>query len=125
MRPRIGEKDKLSEHIILRLTKSEKAEILNRVKEEKLLSVADYVRSRLFKKRLSKRITVSEEYVRTFRTMDYNLTKIGINLNQIAHKLNSYNTYILTEEDKDAFRDCHGQLNECFSILGKFLLKIR
>jgi len=125
MRPLKKEKDKLSEHVILRLTKAEKEEILKRVKEERFLSVADYIRSRLFRKRLSKRITVSDDYVRIFRTMDYNLTKLGINLNQIAHKLNAYNTYVLTEEDKQTFKDCLVQLKECFCVLGRFLLNIR
>ncbi|MCT4644411.1 MAG: plasmid mobilization relaxosome protein MobC [Carboxylicivirga sp.] len=125
MRPLKREIDKLSEHVILRLTKAEKAEILKRVKDEHFLSVADYMRSRIFKKRLSKHITVDDEYVRTFRTMDYNLTKIGINLNQIAHKLNSYNTYSLSEEDNHTFKKCFVQLKECYALLGDFLLFIR
>jgi len=125
MRPLKNEKDKLSEHVIVRLTKAEKEEILKRVKEERFLSVADYIRSRLFRKRLSKRITVSDDYVRIFRTMDYNLTKIGINLNQIAYKLNAYNTYALSEEDKQTFKDCLLQLKECFVVLGKFFRYMR
>jgi len=125
MRPLKSKKDKLSEHVIIRLTIAEKEEILRRTKEERYIYITDYIRARLFVKRLKKHITVSDDYVRIFRTMDYNLTKIGINLNQIAHKLNAYNTYILTEENKHTFKDCLEQLKECFCVLGKFFRYMR
>jgi len=125
MRPKLPENKKLSSQLRVNVSDIEKQEILRRVKEEKFQTVADYIRSRLFVKRLHKRITVSDDYIRIFRTMDYNLTKTGTNLNQISHKLNAYNTYVLTEEDKQTFKDCLVQLKECFCVLGRFLLNIR
>jgi len=95
------------------------------VKEEKFQTVADYIRSRLFVKRLHKRITVSDDYIRIFRTMDYNLTKTGTNLNQISHKLNAYNTYMLTEGDQQTIKNCFEQLKGCFELLDKYLHYIK
>ncbi|MCT4648457.1 MAG: MobC family plasmid mobilization relaxosome protein [Carboxylicivirga sp.] len=107
------------------LTEDEKLKIIDSVKQEKYNSFGDYSRDRLLKERLTKRIAVSDEYIRTFKTMDYNLTRIGTNLNQIAHKLNAYNTYILTEDDQQTFKDCFGQLKSCYELLGKYLRHIR
>ncbi|MBK3518266.1 plasmid mobilization relaxosome protein MobC [Carboxylicivirga marina] len=121
MRPKKDDKQQLSVHVIIRLKTTEKDEIVKRMNEERFITITDYVRSRLFIKRLSKRITVSDEYIRIFRTLDFNLTKIGNNLNQIAHKLNAYNTYMLTEQDKLAFESCFKQLKSCFEILDKYL----
>lgn len=121
MRPKKSDKQKLSVHVIIRLTTSEKNEIVKRMEEERFITITDYMRSRLFIKRLSKRITISDDYIRIFRTMDYNLTKVGTNLNQIAHKLNAYNTYMLSEEDKQTFKECFKQLKNCFELLDKYL----
>ena len=107
------------------LTEAEKLKIVESVKQEKYNSFGDYARERLLKERLSKRITVSDEYIRTFKVMDYNLTKIGTNLNQIAHKLNAYNSYMLTEDGQQIFKDCFEQLKSCYELLGKHLRKIK
>ncbi|MCT4647802.1 MAG: MobC family plasmid mobilization relaxosome protein [Carboxylicivirga sp.] len=109
----------------IRLRPEEKRIISKKAKEERFNSVSDYARERLLKERLSKRITVSDEYIRTFKVMDYNLTKIGTNLNQIAHKLNAYNSYMLTEDDQQTFRDCFEQLKSCYELLGMHLRKIK
>ncbi|TRX71140.1 plasmid mobilization relaxosome protein MobC [Carboxylicivirga sp. M1479] len=107
------------------LTKSEKRKIVEHVKLEKFNSFSDYARERLLKQRLSKHITVNNNYIRTFKTMDYNLTKIGTNLNQVAHKLNAYNTYMLTEEDQQTFKECFELLKRCYEVLGQHLRKIK
>jgi len=125
MRPSKDKREKLSVHVIIRLTTAEKEEILRRMKEERYITITDYMRSRLFVKRLSKRIIVSDDYIRIFRTMDYNLTKIGTNLNQVAHKMNAYNTYLLNEEDKQAFKASFSQLKSCFELLDKYLHLIK
>ncbi|MCT4645760.1 MAG: MobC family plasmid mobilization relaxosome protein [Carboxylicivirga sp.] len=109
----------------IRLRPEEKRIISLKAKEERFNSVSDYARERLLKERLAKRVTVSDDYIRTFKVMDYNLTKIGTNLNQIAHKLNAYNSYMLTEDDQQCFRDCFEQLKSCYELLGKHLRKIK
>ncbi|WP_430815916.1 plasmid mobilization protein [Carboxylicivirga sp. RSCT41] len=109
----------------IRLTLKEKQIISTKAKDEKYNSISDYARERLLKERLTKRITVSDDYIRIFKTMDYNLTKIGTNLNQVAHKLNAYNTYMLTEQDQQTFKDCFEILKDCYALLGQYLRKIK
>ncbi len=121
MRPHTRNELKLKEQIKIRLTSDEKAEIIRRCGEERFITISDYARTRLFRKRLVKRIEVSDEFIRIFRTLDYDLVKIGTNLNQIAHKLNAFNTYMLSDEDKLVFRQGLAVLRACFSLLEKYL----
>ncbi|MBS2210718.1 plasmid mobilization relaxosome protein MobC [Carboxylicivirga mesophila] len=124
MTPRKSPKQLRTIQFKIYLTEAEKQKIITSVKQEKHNSISDYARERLLKDRLSKRITVSAEYIRIFKTMDYNLTKIGTNLNQVAHKLNAYNTYMLTDEDGQTFKACFEHLKNCYVLLGQHLRKI-
>jgi hypothetical protein len=121
MRPHTENKLKLKEQIKIRLTSNEKAEIIRRCSEEGFRTMSDYARTRLFRKRQVRRIEVSDEFVLAFRTLDYDLVKIGTNLNQIARRLNSYNTYMLSEEDKMVFTKVMEELKACFLLLEKYL----
>jgi hypothetical protein len=122
MRPKTPEKEALTQHIRIRLTKNEKEDLLSQCKVEKYPSLSELVRTRLLRKRQKKLIQVSEEFVFVFRTLDYDLTKIGTNLNQIAHKLNSYNSYVLSIEDKEVFKGCFRLLRECRKHLEKHMI---
>lgn len=121
MRPHTLNHLKLNDQIKIRLTDDEKAEILRRCREEGFRTMSDYARTRLFKKRQVKRIEVSDEFIQVFRTLDYDLVKIGTNLNQIAYKLNSYNTYMLSEEDKLVFKGVLKALTACYALLEHYL----
>lgn len=122
MRPKLDDKVRRKNQIKLRVTDDEKAEILKRCKDEKFQYVNDYVRSRLFKKRLVKRIVFPEDYKVELHVMDYDLTKIGVNLNQIAKRLNAYNTTLLTKEDLAILIACNDNLKGCFVMLEKYLM---
>ncbi|WP_430817219.1 plasmid mobilization protein [Carboxylicivirga sp. RSCT41] len=124
MAPRKSPKQRRTIQFKVYLTEAEKLKIITSVKQEKYNSISDFARERLLKERLSKRISVSADYIRIFKTMDYNLTKIGTNLNQVAHKLNAYNTYMLTEEDLQTFKACFEHLKNCYALLGQHLRKI-
>ena len=121
MRPHTLNHLKLNDQIKIRLTDDEKAEILRRCREEGFRTMSDYARTRLFKKRQMKRIEVSDEFIQVFRTLDYDLVKIGTNLNQIARRLNTYNTYMLGEEDKLVFKGVLKELKACYSLLERYL----
>lgn len=53
--------------------------------------------------------------------MDFELNKIGVNLNQIAKKLNTYLGYQLDSEDKRTLNNFYVTLKECFSLLQKYI----
>lgn len=122
MRPKLDDKIRLKNQIKVRVTDGEKLEILKRCQEEKFLTLNDYVRSRLFKKRLTKRIIFPNEYKMELHSMDYDLVKIGTNLNQIAKRLNAYNTSMLDDHDLQVFSECRENLQKCFQMLEKYLL---
>lgn len=122
MRPHTPKQEALSEQLKVRLTKQEKERLLLQSRKEKFCSLSEFVRSRLLKKRLTKRIEVSDESYVLFRTLDYDLVKVGTNLNQVAHKFNAYNTYMLKTEDMETIRSCFDALDRCYKGLEKHLI---
>ncbi len=122
MRPKSEENKKLKKYLIVRLTQQEKEEIEQRCREELFLSLSDYARSRLFKQRLIKRIVFPADYKNELHTMDYDLVKIGTNLNQIAKRLNAYTTSMLDDNDLKVIWECNKMLKDCFHMLEKYLM---
>jgi hypothetical protein len=53
--------------------------------------------------------------------MDFELNKIGVNLNQIAKKLNTYLGYQLDSEDKRTLNNSYEMLKNCFVLLQKYM----
>ncbi|MCU4176965.1 plasmid mobilization protein [Carboxylicivirga sp. N1Y90] len=125
MRPKIIPQEKLSSFIIIRVSEREKKDIQKQFRHERFSTLSDFARNRLLKKRLVKHITVSEEYFQVFRRLDYQLAKVGNNMNQVAHKLNAYNTYMLSEEDKMKIQECYQLHKEAVSVLSNYLKVIR
>ena len=122
MRPKTPTEEALSTMLVVRLTKKEKEQIVQQFKKERYCYLSDFIRERIFRKRLSKHIEVSDEFYTLFRTLDYDLVKLGTNLNQVAHKLNAYNTYMLKREDMEIIHSCFGVLKECHAALSKHLI---
>ena len=122
MRPKIEDKHKRNVQLKVYLTIAERQKLQELFIKEQIRCLSDFVRERIFRKRLLKRIEVSDEFYTLFRTLDYDLVKIGTNLNQIAHKLNAYNTYMLKKEDMAIFRTCIEKLEGCQDMLEKYLM---
>lgn len=122
MRPKIDDKDKRNIQLKVYVTAEEKRKILKAFHSERICSLSEFVRQRLLKKRHKKLIELSEDFVFVFRTLDYDLTKIGTNVNQVAQKLNAYNSYMLSTEDKEVFKGCFRLLRECRKALEKHLM---
>jgi len=122
MRPKIEDKHKRNVQLKVYLTIAERQKLQELFIKEKIRCLSDFVRERIFRKRLLKRIEVSDEFYTLFRTLDYDLVKIGTNLNQIAHKLNAYNTYMLKKEDMAIFRTSIEKLEDCHDMLKKYLM---
>lgn len=125
MRPKKDTQDKRSVQFKVYLTKAERKFISDEFHKERFVSLSDFARNRLLKKRLVKHITISEEYFKEFRSLDYQVAKVGNNMNQIAHKLNAYNTYMLNEEDKKMIQECYQLHKEMVSVLSSYLKVIR
>ncbi len=122
MRPKTEASKILSAHIRIRMTVAEKDKIMVQYRREQFRTISDFVRSKIFVKREIKLIEVSEDFRDVFRSLDYELAKLGNNLSQVAHKMNAYSTYMLGPEDKETFRSCHDLLSQCLAALEKHLM---
>ena len=63
---------------------------------------------------------LDDKDVPQIKRMDYELNKIGVNLNQIAKKLNTHDVYQFTTSDREVFKLILQELKNCFSVLQKY-----
>ncbi len=120
MRPPTPKEKKLGEGIRIRLTKREKEQLTERCQKEGYLNLSDFGRAKLLRKREIRRIEASKEFSELMGQMDFELNKIGVNLNQIAKKLNTYLGNQLDLEDKRTLYNSFEVLKKCFSLLEKY-----
>lgn len=121
MRPPTPDDKKLSEGIRVRLTKREKVLLTERCRKEGYSTLSDFGRAKLLRKREIIKIEASKEFSELMGQMDFELNKIGINLNQIAKKLNTYLGYQLDSEDKRTINSSYETLRKCFELLQKYM----
>jgi hypothetical protein len=120
MRPKTSDSDRLEAGIHIRLTLLEKKLLLDRSKREGYLTLSDFGRAKLLKKREIKKIEAGKEFVSLVCKTDYELNKIGVNLNQIAKKINTHDVYQFNSDDRQIFKQILQELNNCFSVLQKY-----
>ena len=84
-------------------------------------TLSDFGRAKLLRKRESRRIEASKEFSELMGQMDFELNRIGVNLNQIAKKLNTYLGYQLDSEDKRTLNSSYETLKKCFVLLQKYM----
>ena len=121
MRPPTQEDKKLGEGIRVRLTNREKEQLAERCRKEGYITLSDFGRAKLLRKREIRRIEASKEFSEIMGQMDFELNKIGVNLNQIAKKLNTYLGYQLDSEDKRTLNNSYEILKKCFVLLQKYM----
>ena len=124
MRPRTSDTDKLNEGIRVRLTTLEKKLLVQRSKREGYRTVSDFCRAKLVRKREIRKIEVSNEFKEITLKLDYDLNKIGVNLNQLAKKVNSFYNYRLSDADQALLLRILQELDNCFSVLQRYMDKI-
>ena len=124
MRPETPDDKKLGEGIRIRLTRNEKQLLMDRCRKEGYQTISDFGRVKLLRKREIRRIEASEEFAEIMGKMDFELNKIGVNLNQIAKKLNTYLGYQLDSEDKRTLNNSYETLKKCFLLLQKYIDQI-
>ena len=121
MRPLTPKDKKLGEGIRVRLTNLEKELLAERCRKEGYTNLSDFGRAKLLRKREILRTEASEEFSELMGQMDFELNKIGVNLNQIAKKLNTYLGYQLDSEDKRTLNNSYETLKRCFVLLQKYM----
>ena len=121
MRPKTVDSDKLGEGVRIRLTDLEKRLLLKRSQQEGYRTISDFCRAKLVKKREIRKIEVSEEFVSITKKLDYELNKIGVNLNQVSRNINAQHIYQLTPSDREVFMKVLQELRNCFSVLQNYM----
>ena len=124
MRPLTPKDKKLGEGIRVRLTNWEKKMLAERCRKEGYTTLSDFGRAKLLRKREIRKIEASPEFSELMSQMDFELNKIGVNLNQIAKKLNTYLGYQLDSEDKRTLNNSYEILKKCFVLLQKYMDQI-
>jgi hypothetical protein len=121
MRPKTADSDKLGEGVRIRLKELEKRLLLKISQREGYRTISDFCRAKLIKKREVRKIEVSEEFVKITKKLDYELNKIGVNLNQVSRNINAQQVYQFTSSDREVFMKVLQELRNCFSVLQNYM----
>lgn len=121
MRLPTPEYEKLGEGIRVRLTNREKELLTERCRKEGYSTLSDFGRAKLLRKREIRKIEASPEFSELMSRMDFELNRIGVTLNQIAKKLNTYLGYQLDSADKRTLNNSYKMLKKCFVLLQKYM----
>jgi len=119
MRPKLAYKQKRNIVVRILLTKEEKIRLSTFVRQGRYPFLSDYIRVRILNSN-RKVITFDEEATIQILRIDYNLNRIGVNLNQIAKKINTHDVYQFNSEDRAVFKQVLQELKNCFSALQKY-----
>lgn len=114
-------KDIKSDAVRVRLSPLEKKLLRARCKKEGYHNMSDFCRAKIIRKREIKKIEVSPEFSILIKSMDFNLNKIGVNLNQVAKRMNTETIYNLTLGDRSLMGQLRQELKNCFSSLQKYM----
>ena len=120
MRPKLPDKEKRKIVVRLLLSEEEKLRLSYFVRRGKFGCMSDFLRYKIFDQSRRKIITLDEKDFPQIKRMDYELNKIGVNLNQIAKKINTHDVYQFTTSDREVFKLILQELKNCFSALQKY-----
>ena len=121
MRPRLPDKEKRSIVIKLLMSREEKLRLDTLVKKGRYGCRSDFLRSRIWKTVRRKTISLDEGSFGQLKDLDYELNKIGVNLNQMAKRMNSFTGYRMGDTDRQLLRRAVVRLDDCLRLLQKLL----
>ena len=120
MRPRLPENKKRNNPLIIRVSDEEKVRIKSNARIGRYMGMSDFIRARLLSSN-KKVVSLDEAAATQIKRMDYELNKIGVNLNQLAKRINIHDVYQFTTADREVFRQVQQELRNCFSVLQKYM----
>ena len=121
MRPHLPGKEKRNEMLIIRITREEKIRLKSLTKRGKFACMSDYIRSRIFKQSDRKVISLDEKANDQLKNLDYELNKIGVNLNQLSKRMNSFAGYRVDDNDRQLLKQAFEMMRNCLVLLQKYL----
>lgn len=121
MRPKLSDTNKRTEKLIIRLTREEKLRLQNLTKRGKYSCMSDYMRNKIFDLSKRKTLSLDNEAKEQLKSLDYELNKIGVNLNQLSKRMNSFSGYNVGDNDRKLLKQAFEMMRNCLIALQKFL----
>lgn len=121
MRPKLSDTDKRSTKLIIRVSREEKLRLKAMTKKGKYGCMSDLIRTKVFRESNKKVVSLDEEATRQLKSLDYELNKIGVNLNQLSKRMNSFAGYRIDDNDRLLLKKAFEMMRECLITLQKYL----
>ena len=121
MRPKLSDTNKRTEKLIIRLTREEKIRLQNLTKQGKYGCMSDYMRNKIFDHSKRKILSLDNEAKDQLKSLDYELNRIGINLNQLSKRMNSFSGYNVGDNDRQLLKQAFEMVRYSLITLQKLL----
>ena len=83
--------------------------------------MSDFIRNRIFRRLDKRTITLDNDTSQQLKKLDYQLNKIGVNLNQLSKRMNSFVGYNIGDNDRQLLRQAFEMMTQCLAFLQKHL----
>ena len=121
MRPKLSDKEKRQIVVRMLMTIEEKQLLDSLVKRGKYGCMSDYLRIKIFDQSKRKVISLDDEAKVQLKSLDYELNKIGVNLNQLSKRMNSFSGYNVGDNDRQLLRQAFDMMRNCLIELQKLM----
>ena len=121
MRPKLPDSEKRKQKLIIRVNHEEKQRIIALTKTGKFPCMSDFIRVRIFRKLDNKTTSLDEQTNQQLKVLDYELNKIGVNLNQLSKRINSFAGYNIDDNDRQLLKQAFEMMTQCLAFLQKHL----
>jgi Arc/MetJ-type ribon-helix-helix transcriptional regulator len=114
-------KEKRDRMLLLRVSQEEKLRIKVLTKSGGYPCMSDFIRSRIFRRLDKKTLTLDENTSQQLKEQDYEINKIGVNLNQLSKRMNSFAGYNIGDNDRQLLKQTFEIMTKCLAFLQKQL----
>ncbi|WP_346861170.1 plasmid mobilization relaxosome protein MobC [uncultured Draconibacterium sp.] len=121
MRPKLPEHEKRTELVKLLLTKEEKLRLDSLVRTGRFGCRSDYLRFAIFRRSNIKTVLFDQETKELLQKTDWELNRIGVNLNQLSKRINSFTGYNVGDNDRQLLGQAFDRMTQCLAFLQKHL----
>lgn len=121
MRPRISDKDKRKIVVRLLMSRDEKLRLDSLVKQGKYACMSDYMRNKIFDQSKRELISLDNQAKEQLKSLDYELNKIGVNLNQLSKRMNSFSGYNVGDNDRQLLKQAFEMMRNSLTVIQKYL----
>lgn len=107
--------------LLIRVNKDEKQRIKALTRSGGYPCMSDFIRNRIFKRLDKKTVTLEQNTSQQLRELDYEINKIGVNLNQLSKRMNSFAGYNIGDNDRQLLKQAFKIMTRCLAFLQKHL----